>query len=146
MKKRKLTGKRTLTANAKSAAEIAREILDGTAPEEIETMVRDTQVAMARFAGVLRRLMGKPVTVVDLAESLAQEFFEPGDPYRLFLEWLSENRGRIREAVADLGVEMPERSLEGPEFFVRLKDAVAPVLVERYRERSRESESGGGSP
>jgi hypothetical protein len=51
--------------------------------------------------------------------------FPPGDPERLFIEWLVANSERLREACVELGIEPPE---PGPELYQRLKTAVIAKL------------------
>lgn len=57
----------------------------------------------------------------------------PSDPTRLFWEWARENTGRIKEAVADLGVD-PYSITQDKQFVQNLIAAVGPALVKQYEE------------
>lgn len=57
----------------------------------------------------------------------ASKLLPEGDPERLFIEWIHANRGRIKAACQELGVEPPP---EGPDLFDRLKVIVVPKLTE----------------
>jgi hypothetical protein len=66
----------------------------------------------------------------DLLADMAQ-MMHPEDPDRLFLEWLTDNAGRLQKAVDELGVGPIS---EGTGFYGRLKDAVTPILERQRRE------------
>lgn len=63
---------------------------------------------------------------------MAQVANPPGDPMRLFHEWLYENEGHTKKAITDLGLELPT---EGPGLGNRIRELVTPVLVKRYQEQ-----------
>ena len=59
--------------------------------------------------------------MVDLAEH-----YEPDDPRRLWMVWLSENHGRWDEACQEIGAELPDH---GPGYYGRLRELVQPILA-----------------
>lgn len=82
------------------------------------------------LAGEIGKDIAKGGTVEDIMRRMNSHLPE-GDGERLFYDWILDNKGRIREACADLGVECPET---GPQYTFRLKLRVKPVLVQRYKE------------
>lgn len=88
-----------------------------------QQMIKETQTAVSQFANVARQSIGK--TTSAFWRGLTEAFLEEDHPDRLFFTWLDDNVGRLREAVAELGLQMPEA---GPGFAKRLMDAVVPKL------------------
>lgn len=64
----------------------------------------------------------------DFLADMAKRYMRPDDPERLFVEWLRNNKGRYREALAEMGVEEPA---PGPDFINRLKAAVLAGLEKK---------------
>ena len=91
---------------------------------KLDTMVSETQAVMAKAVDAVKGSQTKGDAMVS---SLARAFLPIDDPTRLFMEWLSANSGRLREAVAELGLDIPE----GPGYANRLRDAVAKELERR---------------
>lgn len=67
----------------------------------------------------------RKLTIADLMLEMSGHLAED-DPERLWTEWLVNNRGRHKEACAELGIEYPAG---GPQLIERLKAIVMPVLV-----------------
>jgi hypothetical protein len=65
------------------------------------------------------------LTAGALILGIARSVLSPDDPYRRFIEWLDENKGRWEEACRELGVEPPP---EGPMLFNQLRAAVLSVF------------------
>ena len=62
---------------------------------------------------------------------MARLIFPEGDPQRLFTEWLIETPN-LRQGCIDLGIDPPIG--EGGLLFNETREAVIPVLVQRYRD------------
>lgn len=91
---------------------------------ELEKMTQRTQGYMAKAVDAVKGAQSKGEAMRKLAEA----FLPEGDPMCLFMTWADENTHRLKEAVSDLGLEIPE----GPGFAKRLREAVTPKLKEIY--------------
>lgn len=61
---------------------------------------------------------------------MAQMIYPEGHPDRLFLEWLNQWEGKIKEGVESLDLEAPT---PGPKLLERIKQRVTPVLVSNWQ-------------
>ncbi len=57
---------------------------------------------------------------------MAQMIYPEGHPERLFLEWLHQWEGNLKEGIISLGIQAPPK---GPKLLTRIKEAVTPALV-----------------
>jgi hypothetical protein len=71
------------------------------------------------------------MTQGEVLRQMARGILLPGDPERLYIEWMIRNTTDLKGAVTRLGLVVEE----GPGFADRLKAAVMPKLVERYEPR-----------
>lgn len=74
---------------------------------------------------------------------MARGIYPEGHPERLFLEWVHQWEGNIKEGIESLGIEPPP---QGPKLLARIKEAVTPVLVNKWRDAPRGDQLcvGGG--
>lgn len=68
---------------------------------------------------------------------MAQQIYPVGDPERLFLEWLHQWEGKVKEGIESLGLEPPP---QGPKLLARIKEVVSPVLVKKWQEANADVE------
>lgn len=94
--------------------------------QKLDQMVSETQQAMAKAVDAVKDSQTKGEILVNLA----QAFLPEGDPMLLFTKWITENSSRLREALAELGLDVEE----GPGFVKKLREVVTPILVQRYEE------------